>query len=154
MESLWIPPWGQYQPEHLWQNCKTNCFLKEDSIEHVMSVLNRFHPSIQFTYETESKNRHHFQMYSLFVKDKEFRHVFTENLQTQTFMFTGTFCINPAETQHSKNFSLLCSYLICSNDHYLISELQYLQKVFKECNNYPHQFITQVFNDVDNIFNQ
>ena len=31
----------------------TNCFLKEDSIEHVMSVLNGFHPSIQFTYETD-----------------------------------------------------------------------------------------------------
>ena len=35
----------------------TNCFLKDDSIEHVMSVLNGFHPSIQFTYETEPNNR-------------------------------------------------------------------------------------------------
>ena len=35
----------------------TNCFKKEDSVEHVMSVLNGFHPSIQFTYETESNNR-------------------------------------------------------------------------------------------------
>ena len=35
----------------------TNCFIKENSNEHVMSVLNGFHPSIQFTYETESNNR-------------------------------------------------------------------------------------------------
>ena len=28
----------------------TNCFLKEDSIEHVLSVLNGFYPSIQITY--------------------------------------------------------------------------------------------------------
>ena len=118
----------------------------------IISVLNGFHPSIQFTYE--SKNRHHFQMYSLFVKDKVLRHVFTGNLQTQTFMFTGTFCINPAETQHSKNFSLSCSYLICSNGHYLTLELKYLRKVFKEYNKHPHWFITQVFNDVDKIFNQ
>ena len=118
-----------------------------------MSVLNGFHPSIQFTYETESKNRHHFQMYSLFVKDKVLRHVFTGNLQTQTFMFTGTFCINAAETQHSK--SLSCSYLICSNGHYLALELKYLLNIFKEYNNYPHWFITRVFNDVDNdVFNQ
>ena len=34
-----------------------NCFIKEDSIDHVMSVLNGFHPSIQFTYDTESNNR-------------------------------------------------------------------------------------------------
>ena len=120
-----------------------------------MSVLNGFHPSIQFTYEAESKNRHHLQMYSLFVKDKVLRHVFTGNLQTQTFMFTGTFCVNPAETQHSKSFSLSCSYLICSNGYYLTLELKYLGKAFKEYNNYPHWFITQVFNNVDNdVFNQ
>ena len=35
----------------------TNCFIKEDSIEHVMSILNDFHLFIQFTYETESSNR-------------------------------------------------------------------------------------------------
>ena len=46
-----------------------------------MSVLTGFHPSIQFTYETEPKNRRHFQMYSLFVKDNVLRHVFTGNLQ-------------------------------------------------------------------------
>ena len=34
-----------------------NCFIKEDSIDHVMSVLNGFHPSIQFKYDTESNNR-------------------------------------------------------------------------------------------------
>ena len=93
-------------------------------------------------------------MYSLFVKDKVLGHLFTGNLQTQTFMFTGTFCINPAETQHSENFSLSCSYLICSNDHYLILELNYLRKDFKEYNNYPHWFITRVFNYVNKTFNQ
>ena len=34
-----------------------SCFLKEDLIEHVMSLLNGFHPSIQFPYETEPNNR-------------------------------------------------------------------------------------------------
>ena len=34
-----------------------NFFIKEDSIEHVLSVLNGFHPFIQFTHETESNNR-------------------------------------------------------------------------------------------------
>ena len=29
----------------------------------------------------------------------------------------------------------------------------YLGKVFTEYNNYPHWFITQVFNDVNKIFN-
>ena len=30
----------------------TICFIKNDSIDYVISVLNSFHPSIQFTYET------------------------------------------------------------------------------------------------------
>ena len=33
-------------------------------------------------------------------------------------------------------------------------ELKYLRKVFKEYNKYPHWFITLVFNDVSEIFNQ
>ena len=44
--------------------------------------------------------------------------------------------------------------MICSNDHYLTIELTYLRKDFKEYNNYPHWFLTQVFNDVNEIFNQ
>ena len=30
----------------------TICFIKNDSIVYAISVLNSFHPSIQFTYET------------------------------------------------------------------------------------------------------
>ena len=75
----------------------TNRFLKEDSIEHVMSVLNGFHASIQFTYETELNNGLSF-LDALIIR-KVLRHVFTENRQTQTFIFTGTFCINSVETQ-------------------------------------------------------
>ena len=33
-------------------------------------------------------------------------------------------------------------------------KLTYLREVFKEYNNYPHWFITQVFNGVSKIFNQ
>ena len=32
------------------------CFIKNDSIDYVSSVLNSFHPSIQFTYETGNNN--------------------------------------------------------------------------------------------------
>ena len=34
----------------------TICFIKNDSIDYVFSVLNSFHLSIQFTYETENNN--------------------------------------------------------------------------------------------------
>ena len=34
----------------------TICFIKNDSIDYAISVLRSFHPSIQFTYETENNN--------------------------------------------------------------------------------------------------
>ena len=39
---------------------ETNCFIKEDSIEHAMSVFNGFHPSIQFTYKQSLTTDFHF----------------------------------------------------------------------------------------------
>ena len=35
----------------------TICFIKNGSVEHVLSTLNNFHGSIKFTYETESGNK-------------------------------------------------------------------------------------------------
>ena len=34
----------------------TICFIKNDSIDYAISVMNSFHPPIQFTYETENNN--------------------------------------------------------------------------------------------------
>ena len=44
--------------------------------------------------------------------------------------------------------------LLVAPEYYLTLELKYLQKVFKEYNNYPHWLITQVFNDISKVFNQ
>ena len=35
----------------------TICFIKNGSVQHVLSTLNNFHSSIKFTYETESGNK-------------------------------------------------------------------------------------------------
>ena len=35
---------------------RTICFIKNDSINYVISVLNSVHPSIQFAYEIENNN--------------------------------------------------------------------------------------------------
>ena len=42
-----FPCWRRY-------NDNTICFIKIGSVEHVLSTLNNFHNSIEFTYETES----------------------------------------------------------------------------------------------------
>ena len=55
----------------------TICFIKNDSIDYVISVLNSFHPSIQFTYETENNE-------SISFLDIELLRV-GENIETRAF---------------------------------------------------------------------
>ena len=64
-------------------------------------------------------------MYLLFVTEKVLRHVFTENLQTQTFIFTGTPLL-----QSNGNAALVHIWYV----YYLKSDLKYLWKVFNEYN--------------------
>ena len=55
-----------------------------------MSVLNGFHPSIQFTYETGSNKILSFLDALIIRNGPNFeRHVFTGNLQKQTFKLIG-----------------------------------------------------------------
>ena len=63
----------------------TNCFIKEDSIEDVMSVLNGFHLSIQFTYETESNNRLSF-LHELIIHNGQSIEIF---IVTPLLQFSG-----------------------------------------------------------------
>ena len=84
----------------------TNCFLKEDSIEHVMSVLNGFHPSIQFTYETESNNRLSFLDILIIRNGQSIETCSQETYKHRHLYSLKCLCFNPVETQHSKNFIL------------------------------------------------
>ena len=46
------------------------------------------------------------------------------------------------------------SYIVCSDNQHLESELNYLRKVFHNFNSYPHWFITKVVNEINNDFNK
>ena len=45
-------------------------FLKTESTSHTLTILNKFHPSIKFTYETKSDNRIYFLDVQLIRKQK------------------------------------------------------------------------------------
>ena len=132
----------------------TNSFVKEDSIEHVMSVVNSFHPSIQFAYETESNNRLSFLDVLIICNGQSIETCgYRKYTNTNVYIHWNSFA--PIQWKCSTTKTLVYhSYLICSNDHYLILELNYLRKVFKKYSNYPHWFTKRVFNDVNKTFNQ
>ena len=106
----------------------TSCFIKEDSIEHVMSVLNDFHPSIRFTNETESNNRLSFLDVLIIRNGQSIETcVYRKPPNTDICIHWNSFA--PIQWKCSTLKTLVyCSYLICSNDHYLTLELKYLRK--------------------------
>ena len=117
----------------------------------ITSVLNGSHPSIQFTCEIESNNRLSFPDVLIIRNGQSIETcVYRKPTNTNIYIYWNSFF--PIQWKHSTLKTLVyCSFLICSNDHYLTLELKYLWKYFKEYNNYLHWFITQVFNDFNKI---
>ena len=119
-----------------------------------MSAVNGFHPSIQFTYETGSNNRLSFLDVLIFRNGQSIETCgYRKPTNTDVYIHWNSF--PPIQWKRYTTKTLVYhSYLICSNYHYLILGLNYLRKDFKEYNNYPHWFITRVFNYVNKTFNQ
>ena len=94
-----------------------NYFVKEDSIEHVMSILNGFHPSIQFTYETESNNRLSF-LDVLIIRNGQGIEtcVYRKPTNTDIYIHWNFFVRIQWKRSTVKTF-VYRSYLICSDDH-------------------------------------
>ena len=172
MESLWVTPWasiirniyGRTGKQFSSNVIKSSYILETICWRHqlfykrrfnwIMSVLIGFHPSIQFAYETESHNKLLF-LDVLIIRNGQSIDTCVYRESTDTNIDIHWNCFAPIQWKRSTLKTLVYrSYLICSNDHYFTLEPKYLWKVFKECNTYPHWFITQVFNVVNKTFNQ
>ena len=96
-----------------------------------MSVLNGFHPSIQFTYETEFKSRLSFLDVVIICNGQSIETcVYRKPTNTGIYIHWNSFA--PIQWKRSTLKTLVChSYFICSNDHYLTLELKYLRNVLR-----------------------
>ena len=132
----------------------TICFIKNGSVEHVLSTLNNFHSSIKFTYETESGNKLSFLDVQLIrTGDNIETCVFRKPTNTDIYIHWNSFA--PFQWKYSTLTTLFYhAYVVCSDNQHLESELNYLRKVFYNFNSYMHWFITKVINEVKNDFNK
>ena len=84
-----------------------NCFINEDSIEYVMSILNNFHPSSQFTNETEFNNRLKLLDVLITRNGQSIETcVYTKPTNTDIYIHWNSFAPIHWKCRHSKNFSL------------------------------------------------
>ena len=132
----------------------TICFIKNGSVEHVLSALNNFHSSINFTYETESGNKLSFLDVKLICTDDNIETcVFKKPTNTDIYIHWNSFA--PFQWKYITLKTLVYrAYIVCSDNQYLESELNYFRKVFRNFNSYPDWFITKVVNEVKDDFNK
>ena len=102
-----VPCWKRYVDD-------TICFFKNDSIDQVISVLNSFPRSIQFTYQTEKNNSISFLDIELLrVGENIGTRVFLKLTNTDLYIHRQPFHSFTMERYYFENFSLpwLCTLL-------------------------------------------
>ena len=77
--------------------------------------------------------------------------VFRKPTNTNLYIHWQSFA--PLQWKHSTLKTLVYrSYIFCSNEKHLHSELKYLRKIFHQNNGYPHWFIDRIFDKVQDDF--
>ena len=137
-----LPCWRRYVED-------TICFIKNGSVEHVLSTLNNFHSSIKFTYETESGNKLSFLDVQLIRTGNNIEiYAFRNPTNTDIYIHWNSRLHHfSGNTVHSKTL-VYRAYIACSDKQQLESQLNCLREVFHNFNSYPHRFMTKVVNEV------
>ena len=78
-----MSPWKRYVDD-------TISYIKEESIEHVLSKLNGYHDIIEFTYEIETDSKLPFLDVLVIRKNYVVRQYYTAKVPTMTYIFTGS----------------------------------------------------------------
>ena len=129
----------------------TICFVRDGYQEFVLSCLNSFHNSIQFTYEIEKESKTSFlDILIIRIGQKIETLVYRKSTNTDIYIHWDS-CAPSSWKGSTLKTLIMRAYTISSNDSYLKLELKYLRKVFHERNGYPQWFITKVKNEVKRL---
>ena len=123
-------------------------YVKNGSIDVILSKFNSFHPNIQFTYKVEEENKLPFMDVRLirninFIETKVYRKPSNNDIYLNWKSFT------PKTWKRSTLRTLIKrAYLICSSQKQLVDELKHLEYVFEKYKNFPKWVIDQLLSDV------
>ena len=114
-------PWKRYVDD-------TISYIKEESIEHVLSKLNGYHDNIEFTYEIENYRKLPFLDVLLIRKDYEVETtVYRKNTSNDMYLHWQSF--PPTKWKRGTLQTLVSrAFRVCSNDKHLEMKLNTLRK--------------------------
>ena len=124
-------PWKRYVDG-------TISYIKEESIEHVLSKLNGYHDNIAFTFEIENDGKLPFLDVLVIRKDYEVEAtVYRKSTNNDIYLHWKSF--SPTTWKRGTLQTLVSrAFRVCSNDKHLENEIKHLKKVFRDINGYPN----------------
>ena len=124
-------------------------YVKNESIDYVLTTLKSFHPNISFTYEKENNSQLPI-LDILFIRNG--RHLDTTVYQKDTHndLYLHWDEFTPVSWKRGTLRTLVNrAYLICSNNELLHKELAYLKSVFLRKNGYLLSTIKQLIKETE-----
>ena len=124
----------------------TLCYIKTDSIDYVLKMLNGFHRNINFTYEVEIDLKISF-FYVLVIRDSNNNintTVYRKSTNNDIYLNWESFALDKWKWGTLKTLSKR-AYDVCSNQELLQKELNYTEKAFRV--NYPNWVIKKLLQE-------
>ena len=126
-----MSPWKRYVDD-------TISYIKEESIEHVLSKLNGYHDNIELTYEIENDGKLPFLDVLVIRKDYEVETtVYRKSISNDIFFHWQSF--PPTRWKRGTLQTLVSrAFKVCSKNQHLQNEIKHLKKVLRDINGYPN----------------
>ena len=117
----------------------THAYIEPDKIDYVMRKLNTYHQHIQFAYELEKYQHISFLVVSIRIltDGKLETTAFRKETNTDVYMNWNSHAPMQWKIGTLKNL-VKRSIIICSDQHLLLKELDYLRKVIVEISDYSY----------------
>ena len=118
--------------EHMSPWKQTISYIKQESIEHVLSKLSGYHDNIEFTHEIENDGQLPFSDVLVIRKDYEVETaVYRKSTNNDIYLQWKSF--SPTTWKRWTLQTLVSrAFKVCSNDQHLQNEIKHLKKVFRD----------------------
>ena len=127
----------------------TFAYVKNESIDYVLTTLNSFHPNIGFTYEKENNSQLPF-LNVLFIRNGTHLDTAVYRKDTHNDLYLHWDAFAPVSWKRGTLRTLINrAYLICSNKELLQKELVNLRSVYLKKSGYPLSTIKQLMQEIE-----
>ena len=141
-----MPLWKRYVDD-------TFTFVKKNEIAKVKSLLNTFHPDIKFTHEIQNDNKISFLDVLLTRTGSGTINTSVYRKPTNNNIYIHWDSYSPKQWKIGTLSGIIRrAYEICSTKEALVSELNFILKIFTEINGYPYKLVQNMLVKFENTF--